>query len=124
MPTYDEFVAGLSYVDRQPFDARLCDDGNVTPEEWAVMSSNRHGKWSAEWTEFTGDHWEIPAGAIALYLLMIIFGPMLMANRCAAHSARATPARLGGAMRCPPPVLLTRSRELHANRRRAGSRCP
>lgn len=93
MPTFAEFVDGLTYVDRQKIDARMCDDGSVTQAEWARVEPLRLRSLTADMSEFTGDHWEIPFAAIALYLLMIVLGPIIMSTRCARLGETARPHR-------------------------------
>lgn len=95
LPTYDEFVDGLSFVDREKIGVHMVDQGVITSAEWAAISVDKHMSFFSDAAEFTGDHWIIPLVAVALYLVMIVVGPMIMANRSARRGARASalPAR-------------------------------
>ncbi|KAG8468620.1 hypothetical protein KFE25_013703 [Diacronema lutheri] len=81
LPTYDEFVDGLSFVDREKIGVHMVDQGVITSAEWAAISVDKHMSFFSDAAEFTGDHWIIPLVAVALYLVMIVVGPMIMANR-------------------------------------------
>ncbi|KAJ1638277.1 GNS1/SUR4 family-domain-containing protein [Pavlovales sp. CCMP2436] len=94
LPTVPEFVAGLTYVDREPFTYHMVTDGWVTEADWALWKhrqvggsgffqhpSNIRMNLFAELSEWTGDHWNVPFAVLAGYLAMIVVGPRLMANR-------------------------------------------
>mmetsp|Transcript_13714 Transcript_13714/g.35578 ORF Transcript_13714/g.35578 Transcript_13714/m.35578 type:complete len:306 (+) Transcript_13714:78-995(+) len=75
MPTWDEFVAGLTFVEREHMSDRLMQEANLSR---AVASQV---DFFSDASIFCGDHWQIPLMAVVLYLLMITIGPQLMANR-------------------------------------------
>lgn len=55
------------------------------PAEADIMVDKDHWKFDVfdgyYWTRFTSNHWEVPIIACVLYLLMVFYGPSIMASR-------------------------------------------
>lgn len=77
MPTTEEFIAGLTYVEYGNMSDELRRANNLPLS--LVPQVDFFGNASV----YVGEHWRIPLSAVVVYLVFITAGPQLMANRCA-----------------------------------------
>jgi hypothetical protein len=131
MPSVPEFVAGLSYVERETVSPHLVAQGFITQREYDAIARLPQPQYFSLMSQFTGDHWIIPFGAIAIYLVLVFYGPVLMANRSAAaataHVSELAPAREGARAGVAADTWSSRAHPARSpsplSLRRTGQRC-